>query len=271
MRFPLLAIGVLAAVLFAIGVRAEEVASTAPRQPGYAFDYPRMLAQQRLFGIAHGVSLLAAACRGVPEFSQEAEGSYDAWRARQQPAIDAAGSDLSAYYFGAGPPADRQTLARTLQLRDALDYPPDAVELRAACATLPQALQQPRYDLVERFRLEELMARIVAAVAIEARERHCRERFADAGRRIHAARYALWREINAPVLQQASAALAGAWPQDGPAATFADWSAALRHEARAGGSLSECRAFSVALKQPESALRNVFRMPPPLLRSSSPP
>ena len=272
MRFPLAAIGALAAVLCAVAVRAEEPVpeqAASLRQPGYAFEYPRILSQQRLFGVAHGISLLTAACRALPEFAQTAADSYVAWRTRQQPALDAADSDLSAYYFGAGP-TDRQTLARTMQLRDALDYAPDSTELKAACATLPDALQRQRYDLVERFRLEELMARVVAAVAVEVLDRHCRERFADVERQIHVARHALWQEINAPALQQASAMLASAWPEDAPAATFADWLAALHRETRAGGTLADCRDFSAALKRPETALRNVFGMPPPPLPSPSP-
>ena len=273
MRFPLATIGVIAAVLFASAVRAEEPAAPdqAPlRPPGYAFEYPRVLAQQRLFGIAHGISLLAAACRGMPEFAQTAGDSYTAWRAGQQPALDAAAGDLSTYYFGAGTAADWQALAKTLQLREALDYAPDAAELEAACATLPEALQRPRYDLVARFRLEEMMARIVAAVDVETRDRYCRERFIDAGHRVHEARYAVWQEINAPALQQASAALEREWPADGPAATFAAWFAELRRDTKPGGSLADCREFSAALRRPETALRNVFRMPPPPHPSTSP-
>lgn len=255
MRSPWLALG---AVLLVFAVRAEQpVPAPASRRLGYAFDYPRVLAQQRLFGIAHGISLLAAACRDMPEFAAAAQDSYAAWQARQQPTIAAATAELGMFYFG-DDRADEPALARTLGLRDALGYAPEA----AACATLPQALGRPRYDLADRFRLEELMARIVAAVEIEARDRHCRKRFTSATREIHAARYALWREINAPAWQQANATLAREWPENAPAATFADWLSALRRETKAGGSLTECLDFSQFLKRPESALRNVFRLPP---------
>ncbi|MDD5250780.1 MAG: hypothetical protein PHY45_17515 [Rhodocyclaceae bacterium] len=260
----------LAAWLCAAAACAQEPAApAAPERSGYAFDYPRILAQQRIFGLAHGIALLAAACRAVPATAADSEAVYAAWRARQAPAIAAAAADLSVYYFD-NESAAWPALAQKMNLKDALDYAPDSAKLQAACATLPAALQQPRYDLGERLRLEELMARTVAATAVEARERHCRELFPAPLRQLHEARYEVWREINVPVLAQANATLAAAWPADAPAASFDAWYAELRRSSQAGGSLADCVAFSESLKRPEAALRNVFRMPPSH-RSANPP
>lgn len=241
-----------------------EVPPAAPERIGYAFDYPRVLAQQRLFGIAHGISLLAAACLDVPETTEEIQGTYGAWRERQQETVDAAIAELSAYYHGDTESAsDWLSLARTLRLKEEIGYAPDSVELKAACATLSQALAQPRYDLRERIRLEELMARTVAAVGIEARNGYCRGLFADDMRTVHDARHAVWLEINRPLMQEAAATLARDWPADAPAATFADWLAELRRETTMRGSPADCIVFSATLKQPETALRNAFNLPPP--------
>jgi len=235
----------------------------APERNGYAFDAPRILAQQRLFGIAHGVGLLADACRAVPAAASADEAAYALWRVGQQAAIAAAQADLSDYYFGNATTA-WQEVAGKMALKDALDLAPDSDELQSACASLPEALQQPRYDLAERFRLEELMTRAVAAVETEARERHCRGLFSDQLLELHVARYELWREINLPILAESNKALADAWPADGPAPSFDEWYAEVRRTTQAGGRLADCIAFSESLKRSETALRNVFRMPPPI-------
>ena len=157
-------------------------------------------------------------------------------------------------------------VAQHLHLREALDYAPDSAELEAACATLPAALERPRYDLVARLRLEEMMARIVAATVVETRERHCRGKLPAAARKLLRVRYHLWREINEPLVDLDGATLERDWPAEAPAATFAAWLTGLRRETKAGGNETSCTLFSEALKRPESALRNVFRMPPPLRR-----
>jgi hypothetical protein len=257
----------LCAWLLVAHAHAQEPAAV-PERGGYAFDYPRVLAQQRLFGIAHGIELLAGACRA--ELDGEAiEAAYALWRVSQEAAISDATKDLGEYYFG-DPAATSQVVTQKLALKDTLDLAPGSDELRAACASLPAALQQQRYDLAERFRLEELMARTVAATEIEARERRCRPLFSPQLLELHDARYALWREINQPLLTEATAKLAQAWPADGPADSFDEWYADLKRRTQAGGSLADCIAFSESLKRPENALRNVFRMPPPLKSQADP-
>lgn len=255
----------LCAASLALPVRAAEppAADTAAERLGYAFEYPRVLAQQRLFGLAHGVALLAAACMDVPESAEAVQLAYGAWRQRQQGAIDAAIAELSAYYRPVGNvDSEWQDVAKFMHLRDALPYEAASPELQAACATLPEALARPRYDLAQQFRLEELMARILAALDVEARHKYCLGRFGEAARRIHEARYAVWREINDPLRRQAEEVLEREWPADGPAANYADWLAGAAAASRVGGSLRDCQRFSATLKQPETALRNAFQMPP---------
>lgn len=256
---------VCATVLPLAALAEEPTPQAVPARDGYAFDYPRTLAQQRLFGIAHGVSLLAAACLDVPATSEALQNAYAAWRSRQQSAIAEAVVGLGAYYRGDDAPADWQWLAKRMGLAEELAYPPESAELRDACATLPQALTKPRYDLAARFRLEERMAITVAAEEIEARDRLCRDRFQEHGfaLRVHEARYAAWQEINEPLRRESAAILEREWPQDGPAESFAAWLEKLRRETAAQGGLADCLDFSAALKRPETALRNVFRSPPP--------
>lgn len=254
----------LCALLSAAALHAEEAPQGAPDRLGYAFEYPRILAQQRLFGIANGVSLLAAACLDLPDAAESVQNAYAPWHEKQEAAVDAAVADLGVYYFGAADSTpDWLTLARTMHLPEALPYAADSEELKAACATLPEALAQPRYDLAERFRLEELMAQTVAAFETEARAAYCRKQFASPLREVHEARYEVWREINEPLQQQAIAALESEWPADAPDASFADWLAGVRRDTRVRGSLADCIDFSESLKRPQAALRNVFRMPPP--------
>lgn len=253
----------LGAVLFSCVVAAGETAE----RDGYAFESPRVLAQQRLFGIAHGVALLAAACRAVPAVEPAAEDAYAAWRQRQGDALAGAVGELGRYHFGAA--VEWPVLAQKLRLRPALGYAADSAELQAACATLPQALEKPRYDLGARFQLEEMMARVVATTDIEARDGYCRAKLTDLAHELHVARYRVWREINQPAIREANVRLARDWPEDAPTATFAEWQDALRHEMKISGSAADCIAFSESLKHPETALRNVFLLPPPPHRTST--
>lgn len=258
MRVPLAAFGVLGVLATAPCAYADEVPQ--PQRQGYAFESPRVLAEQRLFGIAHGVRLLADACREVSDAAR-IESAVSAWRAEQQVTIDLAAAGLARWYFGReAAAADWAAIATALNLKARLDLAPD--DLAAACASLPEALAQPRYALGERLRLEELMAQVTAAVEVEAHSAWCGKRVPEAAREVHAARYENWREINLPVLQQAQADLAAAWPPDAPAPSFDDWLARQKRDTRIQGSVAQCLEYSETLKQPQAALRNVFNSPP---------
>jgi hypothetical protein len=116
----------------------------------YEFDQPNILAQQLLWGVMHGVRLLGMACqrRGDHVAAQ----AYVDWLDHQWPRIRAAETDLSRHYFMRDQ-VPMEAIDAALKLKPALDRP-DA-ELGEACASLPDALAAPRYDL-ERYYQEKL-------------------------------------------------------------------------------------------------------------------
>lgn len=130
-----------------------------PGRTGYAFDQPEILVRQRLFGLAHGVSLLAAACVDLPEQSAAIQKSFVAWHAQQAAAIDQVVHDLAKYYFGPqAAVAQWQDLTRALNLKDYIDQSLGQFELSVACASLTQAITGPRYDLAALLQVEPLIA-----------------------------------------------------------------------------------------------------------------
>lgn len=260
MRVRLLAWGALALACTALAAEPD-AAAVATKPAGYAFAYPRLLAQQRLYGIAHGVALLAKACLNADENADDTARAYRTWLVSQQGVIDAATLELAGYYR-ISPATDGAALAQVMNLQTALAHAPGSAELKAACATLPQALAQPRYDLTERLRMEELMHHLMANAEVDARNAHCRPLFSEPMRKLHDARLAVWQEINAPLVTHARAVLERDWPAGAPAASFAAWQDDMRKHMKVDGRLAECEEFSAALKRPEAALRNVFSLPP---------
>jgi hypothetical protein len=128
-------------VMAVMAVPAQEAAPW-PRSDGYAFDNPRLLAQQIIWGHVHGVRLLALACHAHGD--RMAALAYVDWLDRQWPRIRGAGRDLARHYFK----RDRAPLAAidgALKLKGGLDTPDE--ELTAACATLPKALAAQSNDL----------------------------------------------------------------------------------------------------------------------------
>ncbi len=117
---------------------------------GYEVDNPRILAQQLLWGVVHGVRLLGLACqrRGDGTAAQ----AYVDWLDRQWPRIRAAERDLSRHYFKREQ-VPMEAIDGALKLKPALERP-DA-DLGPACASLPDTLATPRYDL-ERYYQEKL-------------------------------------------------------------------------------------------------------------------
>jgi hypothetical protein len=120
-----------------------------PGRTGYAFDKPDILLRQRLFGLAHGVSLLSAACVELPEQSVAMRQAYAAWYARHAQAIETIVHELGSYYFGDSAVAtvQWQDLTRALGLKEDIRLALGGFELSVACATLAQAMAKPRYDL----------------------------------------------------------------------------------------------------------------------------
>lgn len=132
------------------GVLAGVIAWAGAASAQYAFDQPEILAAQRLWGLAHGIRLLAQACRQADR--GDAAEAWVEWQERELPHILNAGRVLAKHHFGeeTAPP---DALAAVLGLKQALALPP--AQLEPACATLAEALAQPRYDLAKRY--EELL------------------------------------------------------------------------------------------------------------------
>jgi hypothetical protein len=127
---------------------AQPLLQVIPGRMGYALDQPEILIRQRLFGLAHGLSLLAAACLDLPAYSTPIQDAYAAWHAKQGKAIEAIAIDLSRYYFGPrAAEAQWQDLSRALNLRDSIEPALGEITLHAACASLPAAIVRPRYEL----------------------------------------------------------------------------------------------------------------------------
>ncbi len=123
------------------------VAALKPLHKGYAFEQPEILVRQRLFGLAHGLSLLAAACLDVAEQSGSAQEAYAAWHVKQAETITTMVNDLARYYFGdrAGEAAWTD-ISRALALKEDIQAALGDVRLEEACATLPTAIVRPRYE-----------------------------------------------------------------------------------------------------------------------------
>lgn len=127
----------------AIAVEPRDIAAAVP--PGYAFDKPAVLAAQLLWGVAHGARLLGLACAKHGHYV--ATQAWLNWQEREAAQIDAARRLLGNYYFGDAEPLPA-VVSAAIGLKLALDLPPETLE--PACATLAEALAQPRYDMNRR-------------------------------------------------------------------------------------------------------------------------
>ena len=129
-------------VLFGALMLMSSHAARAEAPVGYAFDKPRVLTQQIIWGLAHGVRLLGEACERRGDTA--AANAYADWRTQQQASIAAAERDLARHYF-------QRDTALAAELDVALKLPAalklTEAELQPACATLGEALKKPRYDL----------------------------------------------------------------------------------------------------------------------------
>lgn len=119
-----------------------------PGRRGYAADQPEIFIRQRLFGRAHGLSLLAAACLDLPAYSTAIQDAYAAWHAKQARTIETIARDLADYYFGPRAGEARwHDLSHALNLPDSIQPALGEVTLHAACASLPVAMPRSRYAL----------------------------------------------------------------------------------------------------------------------------
>lgn len=123
-------------------------AALKPKQSGYAVKHPAVLVQQVLFGRAHGVALLAAACDADTPVGMETREAYAKWHAGQIHAIAKMSHDLARWYFTSeAQNATDADIIKALNLKPQLDPNLSAKELKDACATFAQMLRGERYDL----------------------------------------------------------------------------------------------------------------------------
>lgn len=152
--------------LLAVGIaHAEEAVRTpeppAPLKIGYAFDNPDILLRQRIFGLAHGVHLLLSGCLDKEANADAAQTAYDSWHAAQRDSLEGVRRALADYHFGAAAASTYwQDIARALGLKETIYPSLGTLTLHEACATLPQALAQPRYDFASQLeRIDDTASR----------------------------------------------------------------------------------------------------------------
>ncbi len=134
-------LALLAGTAFALPAHAESL----PVPHEYVFDQPELMADQLVWGVAHGVSLLGRRCAQSGQLS--AADAWIRWQEREVGPIQAMHERLAQYYFQRSE-VEPGSVANALGLKTRLDLAPE--QLEAACATLAEALQHPRYDLARR-------------------------------------------------------------------------------------------------------------------------
>lgn len=244
-----------------------------PTMRGYAFDTPRILAQQMIFGRAHAVTLLMRACSGQPAgepgaatTSAAALAAYDEWMQRYAVRLRQSEAELARFYFGAD--AGRATatdIAAALGLAESLDTRAPAAVVTDACATLPAALATKRHNLDLIFALHVDEARLVTGVEVEARVAACLADKAparDAARQQVETAAVAWRQRYGDMIEAASARRRHFRGET--AAQWARWRQMIAEAARKqhGGSAAECDALPEFLQSAAASPAAAFREDP---------
>lgn len=229
---------------------------------GYAFEFPRVLAEQRLFGIAHGVSLLATACLDAPDEADAAADAYTQWYEQQQEQIEMLRAELAEFYFGPrASEANWSHIVAALKLREAIGLAPGSEQLRAACATLPEALRQPRYNLTALFQLEATLAAMTTVVRAEAQTKACAARLPEAERPALAMRYADWQQREADAIANARAQMLQQWQNTATPGDPEEWQKAM-HKRYANPPALACEQLPEWLDSSASSLSQSFATAP---------
>ena len=260
--------GLLCGALTASGAESVQPAAApslvAIERQGYAFEFPRVLAEQRLFGIAHGIALLAEACSHEPVQAQSTAQAYRQWYEQQQLLIDDLKHNLAVFYYGPNAAqASWSHIASALNLRTRVSPEPGSEQMAAACASLPEALQQPRYDLNALFQLEAALAATAVAIRAEAQTAACLPRLAEPARNALQAAHAEWQRSESAAAEQAQAQLQQQWKNTRSGGSFEEWKQAV-----SGGYTRTpqalCDRLAVWLRSPAAKLEQSFA-PAPVL------
>lgn len=148
-----------------------------PAKQAYAFDDPAILVRQIIFGLAHGVTLLARSCLdAADDLRRPTQAAYEEWLVRYGERIIDSEQGLARHYFGprAGE-ATEDDIARALNLPPKLDLPATPDRLKEACASFPEALSRKRYNLDLLFTAHRDEQRLGRAIEVRAAVGECRQ------------------------------------------------------------------------------------------------
>ncbi len=231
------------------GENALPLVSAAP--PGYVFDQPRILTQQRLFGLAHGISLLAERCFDQPAHGEEVRQAYAAWQQQQGATIALAQEELARYYFGErSGEATWPDIVTALGLQNALSLKSGSSKLSAACATLPQALGRYHNDLAAQFDLQVKLDRLTVAAATEAQAEACKSILTgDASSALDGGIDA-WRQNYSAELDQARQTVEQRWQEAQLEGSFDHWLNQARSSGRHHATADRCEGLTTWLATP---------------------
>jgi hypothetical protein len=264
-RLRLLAYVALTLCGMPFAANAEEPAPPpiSNERQGYAFEYPRVLAEQRLFGLAHGIRLLADACAKEEAHAQTTAAAYRQWYEQQQLLIEDLQRNLAIFYYGPenADKAGWSHIAAALSLRDRVSPEPGSDRMAIACATLPEVLQQPRYDLTALFQLEAALAAAAQTVRVETETQACLPKLPEAARGELQSAYAAWQRTEGAAAEQAQAQLQQYWLGAGAAGAADDWKKAVaKRYSQTNDAL--CAKLADWLQSPEASLAQSFAQAP---------
>ncbi len=226
-----------------------QATQSRPAPAGYAFDNPRLLTQQLIWGLVNGVRLLANTCRERPD-GTAAGLAYADWLDREHTRIAAAARDLARHYYGRDEvPLDALTAA--LNLKTTLELP--LADESEACGSFVEALASERYDLKHFYSLRRDAARMVRAEAVRGAVARCRPQLAAQQQQALEVAFADWQATNGAMESVARARFAG---------SVAETPETRQWRQEAGGGAAPgavpCERLAESLGQPSHALDSVF-------------
>lgn len=232
---------------------------TRPAQ-GYALGQPRILLEQRLFGMAHAIGLLARTCERDPRHAVAARKAYADWHEQQFPIIDRVRGELSTYYF-----ADQATLARwddivaALGLKRELSLKPGSKQFNEACASLPAALAEPRNDLAGQYRLQAALTRLTRATLTRARAETCLAHLGGEQLATLHMQFETWQHQHQAATQAARDELTRRWQSAGLDGSLDQLLAAAYKQGVANA--GDCTAMTAWLASPDANPDTLFGTP----------
>ncbi len=249
------------AAVDAYGENAPLLTTTV--QHGYVFDQPRILTQQRLFGLAHGISLLADRCFDQLAHGEEVREAYAAWHQQQAKTIALAQEELAQYYFGArAGEAAWSDIVVALGLKNELSLKLDASKLKAACATLPQALARYHSDLTAQFHLQAQLNRLTVAAETEAQEETCKGLLPADAASVLDAGIQQWHQAYSETVAQAHQTVEQRWQEVKLEGTLDQWLKQARNSGRHKATVDHCAELSAWLATPAADPDTPFKQKP---------